>query len=162
MPEPEPVMPAVEVPATPRPARGRGLGLAPKILGVVALLATLSVGIVVGAGTTLSNQGAQLERLERRADIGISMGRANANYLAWVRAVEMLPLELSAEERRHWEEAAAESLQRLEKRVEEFRPNLVVAENRRDLQAFESAVMAYRSVQAQVQDRSRAGKLDEA
>lgn len=88
---------------------GRGLGLAPKLLGVVAPLGLLSGGLAVSAGAVLSRQ------VAAAGERGVVLGRMISNYLSWVRAVEFLQLELKSEERRHWEGAAADQLQRLEK-----------------------------------------------
>ena len=88
-----------------RTVRGRGLGLAPKILGTVALLAMLSAGLAVSSGFMLSQQTAETEKLVGYGDRGILLGRTNAVFLGSVRAVESLPLELPAADRRHWENA---------------------------------------------------------
>jgi methyl-accepting chemotaxis protein len=151
----------VTTPARP-PRATRGLGLAPKLLGAVVLLATLAGGIAFGSGVLLSRQVDEMAKLVGIGDRGISLGRANANLLAWVRAVESLPLELTAEERRYWETSARENLQRLETRVEELRPVLQLPDNRRDLQALAADIQAYKPVHGRVEALARTGKLEEA
>ncbi|MCB4822112.1 methyl-accepting chemotaxis protein [Roseicella aerolata] len=145
------------------PARAtRGLGLAPKLLGAVVLLATLAGGIAFGSGILLSRQVDEMAKLVGHGDSGIALGRANADLLGWVRAVEALPLELTAEERRYWETSARTNLQRLEQRVEELRPVLQLPDNRRDLQAVAADIQAYKPVHDRVEALARTGKLDDA
>ncbi|WP_431271916.1 methyl-accepting chemotaxis protein [Dankookia sp. P2] len=129
---------------------------------MVGLLAALAGGIAVGATYTMARQTGTMERLEAQAGRGIVLGRANVNFISWVRGVGFLPLELSAEERRRWEAQAADQRQRLEKRLDEVRPTLTLPENRHDLARIETAVQAYKTVHAEVQALARAGKLDEA
>jgi methyl-accepting chemotaxis protein len=145
------------------PARpGLRLGLAPKLLGVVGLLAVLAAGIAVDAILSASRQAEMTEQLEGLGNRGIVLGRADMNFLAWARSVEFLPLELPAEQRQHWEAKANHYRQRLEKRLDELRPALVMPENRRDLGKVEAIIASYKKVHAEVQALARAGKLDEA
>ncbi|TDH61374.1 methyl-accepting chemotaxis protein [Dankookia rubra] len=138
------------------------LGLAPKLLGVVGLLGLLAAGIATGAVHTTARQAESIKSLEGVGNRGIVLGRADVNFVAWVRSVEFLPLELSAEQRRHWEEKAAHHLNRLEKRLDELRPALVLPKNRRDLVKVDAAVGSYKKVHAEVQALARAGKLEAA
>jgi methyl-accepting chemotaxis protein len=145
-----------------QPRPGLRLGLAPKLLGVVGLLALLAAGIATGAIHTGARQAEVMERLEGLGGRGIILGRANVNFISWVRGVEFLPLELSAEDRQRWEATATDQMQRLEKRLDEVRPALTLPESRRDLVKVEAAIASYRKVHAEVQALARAGKLDEA
>jgi methyl-accepting chemotaxis protein len=145
-----------------QPRPGLRLGLAPKLLGVVGLLALLAAGIATGAIHTGARQAEVMERLEGLGSRGIILGRANVNFVSWVRGVEFLPLELSAEDRQRWEATATDQMQRLEKRLDEVRPALTLPESRRDLVKVEAAIASYRKVHAEVQALARAGKLDEA
>ncbi|TCZ52737.1 methyl-accepting chemotaxis protein [Roseicella aquatilis] len=146
------------------PSRSWGLrlGLAPKLLASVALMAVLAGGIAVGAIDALSRQTEETQKLESLGDRGVLLGLASTSLVSWVRAVEFLPLELPAEERRYWEGRASERFERLQKRIEEIRPKLVLPENQRDLQLLEADIQSYRSVWEQVQALGRAGKLEEA
>ena len=138
------------------------LGLAPKLIGVVGLLAVLAGGIAADAVYSAARQAETMEELERLGNRGIVLGRADVNLVSWVRSVESLPLELSAEQRQHWEAKANHHLQRLEKRLDEVRPTLTIPENKRDLVKVEASIVSYRKVHAEVQALARAGKLDEA
>ena len=152
------------MPQSPMPLGRQGLmlGLAPKLLGVVGLLAVLAAGIAAGAIHTGARQAEAMERLEGLGSRGIILGRANVNFISWVRGVEFLPLELSAEDRRHWEATATDQMQRLEKRLDEVRPVLTLPESKRDLVKVEAAIGSYKKVHAEVQALARAGKLDQA
>ena len=152
------------MPQSPIPLGRQGLtlGLAPKLLGVVGLLAVLAAGIAASAIHTGARQAEAMERLEGLGSRGIILGRANVNFISWVRGVEFLPLELSAEDRRHWEATATDQMQRLEKRLDEVRPVLTLPESRRDLVKVEAAIGSYKKVHAEVQALARAGKLDQA
>src|SRR4051812_25012513 len=144
------------------PRRALRLGLAPKLLGVVGLLALLAAVIAGSAIHTGARQAEVMERVEGLGSRGIVLGRANVNFVSWVRGVEFLPLELSAEDRRRWEATATGQMQRLEKRLDEVRPALALPESRRDLAKVEAAIGAYKKVHAEVQALARAGKLDAA
>src|SRR4051812_12674705 len=59
---PEPRMSASITTAPSSPRRGLGLGLAPKLLGVVGLLAVLAGGIAAGGIRTAAHQATLMER----------------------------------------------------------------------------------------------------
>ncbi len=90
-----------------------------------------------------------------------SAGRATANMLSYVRAIEYLPIELSADERREMEAMAVEELRLFKSRMDQLQPKLLNDAGRANLAAVRENLAKY-EVQAQrVQALSREGKLEE-
>ena len=148
--------------ATHQAAGKKGLGLAPKLLSAIAVLVVVA-GLVSAIGfrsleQTIDGFGEQAGYTER----SFMVGRATTNLLAYARAVEWLPVELSPDQRRHWETSIADERRGLNDRLDRLASTIVIPENRARLEQTRELLNRYRGVEERVLELSRAGQLKEA
>ncbi len=142
-----------------QPRSRRGLGLAPKLLSAIGVL-VLVAALVGGVGyrsleETLSGNDERAAFSERLFHVG----RATSNLLGYARAVEWLPIELTAEQRRQWEAVREYELRRLNERLDTLAPALIIPENRVRLAQVREALTQYEPLERRVVELSRAGQL---
>ncbi len=140
----------------------RNIGIAPKVLSVVAILALLAAGLsTLGIRSLgiLFEDAAVFDGAFNRALAG---GRATANLLAFARNTEFLPIEMSPESRRKYEAGAADELKRLEGRLNELDKLVNTDDGRRNAATIRTAVDRYKTAYAQILDLSRKGELTKA
>jgi methyl-accepting chemotaxis protein len=140
----------------------KNIPIAPKIYFIVALLSLVSGAIAwegVGGLSTINRQVAEAVDNTKRTFVA---GRATSNMLSYVRAIEYLPIELTAEERTSMESTAVEELRLFKSRLEELVPYLRTDRGRADMATIRTALANYEIEAKKVQDLSRAGNLDDA
>jgi len=137
------------------------LGLAPKILSAVILMAAIAAGLVI-VGKLSSKHIYELV-LDQQTTVTrlTSTGLGTANLLSFARAVEFLPIELTPTDRTAMEAEAADELARLEKRLSELDSLITHPDGRRDLAGIKARLGEFRQVYERVVTLTRAGKLAE-
>ncbi|QCK86395.1 HAMP domain-containing protein [Phreatobacter aquaticus] len=98
----------------------RNIGVGPKLLAAVLFLIT-TMGLVAMAGLSSVSLTLGSGRSVQEASLTLQQaGRGTANLLSYARAVEFIPLELPAEERRRFHEAALDESRRFERRLDQI------------------------------------------
>jgi methyl-accepting chemotaxis protein len=132
-----------------------------KLFAVVVFLIAVSASIsaiVYFATKTVIETTAELQAASARLQ---HTGRATANVLAYARAVEFLPLELTAEQRTHFENLADEELQRFRGRFDQIKP--ISAADQADLDRIREHILQYEpESHRKVASLSREHKFEEA
>ncbi|MBL8687851.1 MAG: HAMP domain-containing protein [Rhodospirillaceae bacterium] len=142
--------------------RFRNLGIAPKILSVLALFSALAVGLSALAITSLGHVYGETSVFTGAFDRGIAGGRATANLLAFARNVEFLPIELDKAERDKYEARSADELKRLYSRVDQLEQLVNTPEGRKNVADIRADVGRYEAAYKQVVTLGREGRLKEA
>ena len=140
----------------------KNIRFAPKILAVIALLACVA-GVLSWRGiagmseirTDMTTVAGATERMNHA-------GRSTANLLSYARAVEFLPLELTAEQRRSFEAAAADENRRFKARLDQLEPILATEAGRQSIREIRSILARYEAEAAKVLQLARDAKLDDA
>ena len=140
----------------------RNLGIAPKILSVLALFSALAVGLSAVAVTSLSHVYDETGVFTGAFDRGIAGGRATADLLTFARNVEFLPIELEKAERDKYEAQSADDLKRLYSRVGELEQLITAPEGRKNVADIRADVSRYESAYKKVVALGREGRLKEA
>ena len=140
----------------------RNLGIAPKILSVLALFSALAIGLSTLAITSLSHVYNETGVFAGAFERGIVGGRATANLLAFARNVEFLPIELDKAERDKYEAQSADELKRLYSRVDQLEQLVNTPEGRKNVADIRADVGRYESAYKQVVALGREGRLKEA
>jgi methyl-accepting chemotaxis protein len=140
----------------------KNIRFAPKILGVVLLLVSVSGFLTWRAIAGMEDIHHDMVIVEKSVERISHAGRSTANLLSYARAVEFLPLELTAEQRRKFETLAADENRRFIARLDQLQPMLVAEEGRRSLQTARAALVRFEAEAAKVQQLSRVNKLDDA
>lgn len=132
-----------------------------KLFAVVAFLIAVSLGISGTVYVATQNVAESSQKIMASTERLHHAGRATANLLAYVRYVEFLPLELTAEQRDDFEKRADDELRRLRARMDQFKP--AVEAGRIELDNLRSMLAAYeRDVHRVVAKMSREKNLDGA
>jgi len=131
-----------------------------KILGLVVILCLLTAGMVILSRITLHEGRARFEAETAAAQQLLAAGRATSNLLVFARSVEVMPLNLSAVERRNTEAAALDALKRTKVRLEEIKTNSHDVGDEPDLTAFTVKLAAYEKTYLAVQAMTKDGKKD--
>jgi methyl-accepting chemotaxis protein len=84
-------------------------------------------------------------------------GRATANLLSFVRAVEFMPLDLISSDRRAMEVTAADELKRLRVRLDQLRQNAVDPADKGNLDIITARLQTYEKVYLNIQAMTREG-----
>ncbi|MCM0021848.1 MAG: methyl-accepting chemotaxis protein [Tagaea sp.] len=140
----------------------KNIRFAPKILSVIALLACVA-GVLSWRGIEgMSEIRADMAIVEGATERMNHAGRSTANLLSYARAVEFLPLELTAEQRRTFEASAADENRRFKARLDQLEPILIADAGRQSLREARAILASYEAEAVKVQALSREGKLDDA
>jgi methyl-accepting chemotaxis protein len=135
--------------------------LAPKILAALALMVLVSAGLVVMGTESLRNVHDDVDHIKSaNARLGHA-GRATANLLAFARNVELLPRDMSAEQRSKHEQGAADELQRFTRRLDALAQALT-GDGQQNLATARAALDRYAPEYRKIVELSRAGNLPEA
>ena len=138
------------------------LGIAPKILAVLALFSALAIGLSALAITSLAGVYGETKVFTGAFDRSIAGGRATANLLAFARYVEFLPLDLDKAERAKYEAASADELKRLGVRVDQLENLVNTPEGRKNVQDIRAEIARYDGAFKKILGLTREGKLKEA
>ena len=140
----------------------RSLGLGPKIYAAIAVL-TIVAAILGWLGingvAAIHDEAEGMQAASNRITLA---GRGHAHLLAYVRAVEYLPLELTADQRRGFETEAQSELAALNGSIDQLLPALVSEANRRTLLSVRETLARYQVEAGRVQTLGRENKLDDA
>ncbi|QQR69857.1 MAG: MCP four helix bundle domain-containing protein [Alphaproteobacteria bacterium] len=140
----------------------RNIRIAPKMLSLIAVLLILTVGISALSIQLMEKMGAESMVIAESSHRTFLAGRGNANILSYARAVEYLPLDMSAEQRDAFEKEADEQTLRYKERIDTLRPILLTEDGKKNLAAADEALAKYKVVHKTVLDLSRQKKFDEA
>ena len=132
-----------------------------KIYGMVAMLSLVAIGLAVAAHFALTGLYGRTLEMKVADQERFSSARATANLLAFARNVEFLPLEMAAEQRQSLEAAAANELDRLQKRLATLVQS-PIPEERMAAEAAQARLNDYLPVFRQVQELGRKGDLTAA
>lgn len=133
--------------------------LAPKLLFSVILLCVLAVGLTLLANRALSNLHDGVIQSQLATQRTKNAGRGTANMLSWVRNVENLPLQLSADQRKKYEDAAADEKKRFEVRLDNLDKLVTEDEAKANLAKIRAGDERYWAVHQKAQAEARAGDL---
>lgn len=133
-----------------------------KILSLVVFLCVLIAGMVGLSRYVLQEGRARFEAESAAVQQLHAAGRATANLLSFVRAVEFMPLDLLSSDRKTIEASAADELRRLRVRLDQLEKDAIVAVDRADIAALRGKLADYEkvylSIQAMTHDGSAAGR----
>ncbi len=140
----------------------KNIRFAPKILVVLVLLALTATVLSWRGISGMGDIRADLVVVEQAVERINNSGRSTANLLSYARAVEFLPLDLSAEQRGKFEAAAIDENRRFKARLDQLEPLLTTSESRQAVREIRALLARYETEAAKVQSLSRENKLDEA
>lgn len=132
-----------------------------KIFGLVICLCLLTAGMVA-----LSRAALKEGRMRFEAELSAvhqlhAAGRATANLLSFVRAVEFMPLNLISKDRKAMEATAADELKRLRVRLDQLQAGAVDPGDRANIAAIVTELQAYEktylAIQAMTHDGNASG-----
>lgn len=133
-----------------------------KILSLVVFLCLLIAGMVGMSRYVFQEGRARFEAETSAVQQLHAAGRATANLLSFVRAVEFMPLDLLSSDRKTIEASAADELRRLRVRLDQLEKDAIVAVDRADIAALRGKLADYEkvylSIQAMTHDGSAAGR----
>ena len=139
----------------------KNIRFAPKILAVLALLSVTSAILVWIGISGMANLRGGIVTIEQSVERITHAGRSTANLLSYARAVEFLPLELTPEQRRGFEAAAADENRRFKARIDQLEPILTTDASRQAVREARAILTRYEAEAAKIQALSREGKFDE-
>ncbi|MCA3262028.1 MAG: PilZ domain-containing protein [Telmatospirillum sp.] len=140
----------------------KNIPIAPKIYAVLLLLSVVSAALSISGIRALSDLKGNVSAITGETTRILHAGRGTANLLAYARAVEFLPIELSAESRTKMEALVEDEHRRFIARLDQLQPLLRSEETRAAL-ARARAILARHKAQADtIKTLSRDGKFEEA
>jgi methyl-accepting chemotaxis protein len=140
----------------------KNIRFAPKILSMIVLL-SLTAAVLSWRGIAgMSDIRHDLTLVEQSIERINHAGRGMANLLSYARAVEFLPLELTAEQRRTFETLATDENRRFKARLDQLEPILTTEASRQGIREIRAAFARYEAEVAKVVALSRENKLDDA
>ena len=134
--------------------------LAPKLMSSLLMMVMLAVSLAVMAIYALDGVKQKVDDGRRAAHRILLSSDATTRTLAFFRAVEFLPLELSAQARKGFEDTAAEELTKLNRDLDELAPMLIFEKGRNAMAEARRHLAEYVPVYHRVRDLSRAGDID--
>lgn len=140
----------------------RNIGIGPKLLAAVGFL-ILVAGLVAGAG--LSGVSLALgsgRSVQQASEMLQHAGRGTANLLSYARAVEFIPLDLPADQRRRFQDQAADESRRFEQRLKEIADDDRRGQFTAQLASIRTNLEAYRRQHDQVLATANAGDLEKS
>jgi methyl-accepting chemotaxis protein len=140
----------------------KNIPIAIKIYAVLLLLSVVSAALSISGIRALSDLKGNVSVITGEATRIMHGGRGTANLLAYARAVEFLPIELSADARTKMEALVEDEHRRFIARLDQLQPLLSSEETRAAL-ARARAILARHKAQADtIKTLSRDGKFEEA
>lgn len=140
----------------------KNVRFAPKILAVITLLALTAVLLSWRGIVGMHDIQEGLVVVEQSTERVNHAGRATANLLSYARAVEFLPLELTSEQRRSFEEQAIDENRRFKERLNQLEPMLVHDASRQEIREVRATLTRYEVEAVTIQSMSREGKFEDA
>jgi len=140
----------------------RNLGIGPKLLSVVAFLIVV-IGLVAAAGlSAVSVTSTSGQNVRAASEMLQHAGRGTANLLSYARAVEFIPLELPAEERRRFYDQAVDEAGRFERRLREIVTADTAGRFTREIALIRDRLSTYQAAREQVWTTAQAGDLEKS
>jgi methyl-accepting chemotaxis protein len=140
----------------------KNIPIAPKIYAVLLLLSVVSAALSYSGIRSLSHLKEDITVISGEATRILHGGRGTANLLAYARAVEFLPIELTAEARTKMEALVEDEHRRFMARLDQLQP-LLLSEDTRAALVRARAILARHKAQAdRIKILSREGKFEEA
>ena len=140
----------------------RNLGIGPKLLSVVAFLIVV-IGLVAAAGlSAVSVTSTSGQNVRAASEMLQHAGRGTANLLSYARAVEFIPLELPAEERRRFYDQAVDEANRFERRLREIVNADTAGRFTREIALIRDRLSTYQAAREQVWTTAQAGDLEKS
>jgi methyl-accepting chemotaxis protein len=140
----------------------KNIRFAPKILSVIALLSMVAAVLSWRGIAGISEIRSSMIIVESSIERVNHAGRSTANLLSYARAVEFLPIELTAEQRRAFEAAAVDENRRFKARLDQLEPLLATEATRQSIREARAILARYEADAAKIQSLSREGKFDDA
>jgi len=126
------------------------LKLTPKLLSSVFAMVVCALGITFVAVLAITSLTTETDEALYAGERILNAGRATANMLSFVRAVEHLPFELSREERARFEATARDEKARMLKRVSWIQPRMRTDEGRKSVTDMLDNVEKYAAIHEKV------------
>jgi methyl-accepting chemotaxis protein len=140
----------------------KNIPIAIKIYAVLLLLSVVAAALSVSGIRTSAHIKEDVDVITEESWRILHAGRGTANLLAYARAVEFLPIELTIEVRTKMEAAVEDEHRRFIARLDQLQPLLSSEEARAGL-AQARAILARHKIQADtIRNLSRDGKFEEA
>jgi methyl-accepting chemotaxis protein len=121
----------------------KNIRFAPKLLFVLVLLALTATVLSWRGIAGMGHIRADLILVEQSVERISNSGRSTANLLSYARAVEFLPLDLSAEQRGKFEAAAIDENRRFKARLDQLEPQLSTNESRQAVREIRTTLARY-------------------
>ena len=140
----------------------KNVPLTPKLLASLIMMAVLTAVLGLFAVQSLNTVNASFEAAlqdTRRANLAADSAK---HVLAYFRGVEFLPLELTEEARKKFENDIFYELSELNKNINELEPILVTAQGRQGVTEVRAALKKYADFEKRTAELSRKGDLDGA
>jgi methyl-accepting chemotaxis protein len=143
-------------------SRIANLSVSTKFIAAFVVMATAAIAIALTGYLGLRDLKANVDEMNGfRTRFDVS-SRGMSNLLSYARAVEFLPIEMSADQRQKFEAAAVDELRQLETRVDELANTVFAAEGKRNVAKVKEVLAQYKGAHLKVVEMSRAGKFDDA
>jgi methyl-accepting chemotaxis protein len=140
----------------------KDIKVAPKILATAALLGMVTVGVAVLGAWATQTLFRGVVAVDEAGERSMNAGRATANMLSFVRAVERLPLDLAAGQRDLNEKHAEDESRRFDTRLAKLDTQIQVLEERRSLDTVRARHADYQRAYQTIKALAREGKFDDA
>ncbi|MFM7346279.1 MAG: methyl-accepting chemotaxis protein [Tagaea sp.] len=140
----------------------KNIRFAPKILSVIALLSIVAAVLSWVGVLGLSDLRQDIRVIEQSVERMTHAGRGTANLVSYARAVEFLPLELTAEQRRGFETAMVDENRRFKARMDQLEPILTTDASRQAVREIRAILARYEVEAAKIMTLSRESKFDDA
>jgi len=140
----------------------RNISFAPRLLSAVGFLVVV-IALVAAAGLSAVSLTLDSARSVKQASEMLQhAGHGTANLLSYARAVEFLPLELPAEQRRQFQEQAVDASKLLERRLDQIKADDATGRFSSRLAVLRKDLEIYRQRHAQVLAAAEAGDLEKS
>ena len=138
----------------------RNMPIPAKFLLALGLLAAVALAITTNAHRALSAGDARMTQLDHGIERVTELGRAGAGALEFARAVESLPIAMTATRRQAFEATASDELAKLRSRLTMFDRTLTEPQERDAARRAQAALAAYEPIYRNVVEASRSGDVD--
>ncbi|MCZ8310775.1 MAG: methyl-accepting chemotaxis protein [Magnetospirillum sp.] len=140
----------------------KNIPIAPKIYAALLLLSVVAAALSVSGIRALSDLKGDVNVITGEATRILHGGRGTANLLAYARAVEFLPIELTADARTRMEALVEDEHRRFIARLDQLQPLLVSEEPRAALTRARAILARHKAQADTIKKLSRDGKFEEA
>lgn len=140
----------------------KNVKLAPKLLASVVFLIFVTIAVAVVSRISLEKVAATGDVTREAAERQLNAGRATSSALMYFRYVEFLPLTLSAEDRKRYEDGANGEVSNLKAGLDALEKLVTLEASRRNLAGAREGIARYEQVHRRVEAAARAGDQAEA